>query len=99
MHKSHNEIDETVIFFHLLFFHFLSPFGRNIFLMLFYLRILQSPACPISLFLNPEMVLSQLILLIVGQEGVFTPRVSLSSGYLIPSDFLLGFFLHDAGGD
>ena len=55
--------------------------------------------CLYSLFLNPEMVLSQLILLIVGQEGVFTPRVSLSSGYLIPSDFLLGFFLHDAGGD
>ena len=45
------------------------------------------------------MLLSQLILLIVGHKGVFTPRVSLSSGYLIASDFVLGFFLHDAGGN
>ena len=55
MHKTHNEIDETVIFFHLLFFWFyLSLWKKLIFLTLFYLRILQSPACPILLFLRPR---------------------------------------------
>ena len=53
--KLHNEIDKTAIFFHLLFFWFyFSLWKKLIFLMLFYLRILQSPACPISLFLKPR---------------------------------------------
>ena len=35
------------------------------------------------------MLFSQMILLIVGQESLFTPRLSLSFGHLLASDFLL----------